>query len=61
MLGEIANKAIELQQTKTQFTANILVMKKQFEMDKLLINMIDQVSRSAPPPPGQGVRVDKSA
>ncbi len=61
MITDIATRAVTLQQQKTQFTANMLVMKKQFEMKQQLVKMIDKVSRSAPPPPGTGTRIDKTA
>ena len=61
MIDEIVSNAVALQQTKTQLTANMLVMKKRFDMQKQLVNMIAEVTRSAPPPPGQGTRVDKTA
>ena len=54
------SQALALQQFQTQTKANIIVMKKQFEMDKMLVEMIDAVSQSAALPAGQGTRVDKS-
>ena len=34
----------------TQFSAQVSIVKKNHEMDMALINMVDQVARSAPPP-----------
>jgi hypothetical protein len=45
---------------RTQGLANIAIIKKQHEMDMQLIEMLSAVAKSAPPP-GQGLKVDKSA
>lgn len=58
---DLTSQAMALQQSQTQAKANIIMLKKQFEMDKMLVEMIDAVSQSAPLPAGQGTRVDKSA
>ena len=57
---ELAAGILAAKQSATQQTASIKVIKKQHEMQMALINMIDEVARSAPPP-GQGMVVDKSA
>jgi hypothetical protein len=36
-------------------------MKKQHDMQMSLINMVEQVAKSAPAPEGQGQHVDKTA
>lgn len=54
------SQALALQQSQTQAKANIIMLKKQFEMDKMLVEMVDAVSQSATLPSGQGTRVDKS-
>lgn len=44
----------------TQQTVALAIVKKNHEMEQMLIQMVDQVARSAPPP-GQGRVVDKVA
>jgi hypothetical protein len=44
----------------TQNTIQLAVLKKSHEMELALLQMVDQQVR-APPPPGQGTRVDKFA
>ncbi|MCF6326239.1 MAG: putative motility protein [Devosiaceae bacterium] len=58
---DIASQAFNLKQVQTQASAQFAVIKKQQEMDKMLIEMVDAVSKSAPLPPGMGTRVDKTA
>jgi hypothetical protein len=57
---ELAAGIIAAKQGATQQVAQFKIMKKQHEMQMSLINMIDEVARSAPPP-GQGTKVDISA
>lgn len=58
---DLTSQALALQQSQTQAKANIIMLKKQFEMDKMLVEMVDAVTKSAPLPSGQGQKVDKSA
>ncbi len=57
---DLALTAVSMQAARTQGLAQIAIVKKQHEMELSLIQMIDEVARSAPPP-GQGTRVDKIA
>lgn len=58
---DLVSMAQSLQLGKTQFMAEIAVLKKSHEMDAALIDMIAKVADSAPPPSGQGRIVDKRA
>lgn len=57
---ELAGSIMAVKQAATQQTAQMKILKKSHEMEMALINMIDQVAKSAPPP-GQGTKVDTSA
>jgi hypothetical protein len=57
---DLATQMTALQGARTQFSAQIAIVKKNHEMEMALVNMVDQVARSAPPP-GQGTKVDKLA
>lgn len=61
MKMDLTTQALELQQSQTQAKANMIMLKKQFEMDKMLVQVVDAVTQSAPLPSGQGTRLDKSA
>lgn len=52
--------AMSMKAAQTQQLASIAIMKKQHEMQMSLVQMIDEIARSAPPP-GTGAVVDKSA
>lgn len=56
----LATSVLSMKQAATQQTAEMKILKKQHDMDMALIEMIDEVSRSAPQP-GQGTVVDKLA
>ena len=56
------NVALAVSRTvSVQSSIATAVVKKSHEMDMALAQMIDQVARSAPPPTGQGLVVDKTA
>jgi hypothetical protein len=57
---DLSTQMVALQGARTQFSAQIAIVKKNHEMEMALVNMVDQVARSAPPP-GQGTQVDKLA
>lgn len=57
---DLSTQMTALQGARTQFSAQIAMVKKNHEMDMALIQMVDQVARAAPPP-GQGTKVDKIA
>ena len=56
---ELATSIMATKQAATLQTAQFKILKKQHDMEMSLINMIDKVVKSAPPP-GQGTQVDKS-
>ena len=60
MDSDLSTQMVALQGARTQFSAQIAIVKKNHEMEMALVNMVDQVARSAPPP-GQGMKVDKLA
>ena len=56
------NVALAVSRTvSVQSSIATAVVKKSHVMDMALAQMIDQVARSAPPPTGQGLVVDKTA
>ncbi len=57
---DLTSQLLAARSAGTQQSSAIAVLKKQQEMDMSLIQMVDQVARSAPPP-GQGTKVDKLA
>lgn len=60
MNTDLTTALIEARSTQTLQSATIAVIKKSHEMDMALVQMVDEVARSAPPP-GQGLKVDKTA
>lgn len=62
-MSDIAATAIGMQMAQTRHTAQILMVKKQHEMEMRLISMLTQATENtpAPAPSGMGARVDKSA
>ncbi|GEM_PF-3666232 len=61
MSVDLTTQAVALQQVKAQTTAQYTILKKQNEMEKMAIDMVSAVAKSAPAPAGQGTRVDKYA
>jgi hypothetical protein len=57
---DLSTQLVAAQSSKTQFSAQIAIVKKNHEMEMALVEMVDQIARSAPPP-GQGIKVDKLA
>lgn len=62
-MSDIAATAVAMQTAQTQHRAQLLMVKKQHEMEMNLISMLTQAVENAPAPApaGMGVRVDKSA
>lgn len=60
MDSDLSTQMVTLQGARTQFSAQVAIVKKNHEMDMAAIAMADSTARPAPPPPGQGTRVDKS-
>jgi hypothetical protein len=57
---DLAGALMAARTAATQQSAALTIVKKNHEMEQALIQMVDQVARSAPPP-GQGRVVDKVA
>jgi len=57
---DLASQLTAAQSSQTRFSAQVAIVKKNHEMDLALVQMVDEVARSAPPP-GQGTKVDKLA
>ena len=60
MNTDLSTQILPMHSSKLQNSVQIAVFKKAHEMQADLINSLIQVSQSAPPP-GQGIRVDKTA
>jgi hypothetical protein len=56
----IASSLISMSAQKTQMTANFAVLKKQFEMQKSVIDLLQPLAQT-PAAPGTGLVVDKTA
>ena len=56
----LATSLLSMSAQKTQFSANIAVLKKTLEMQKSVLDILDPPSRAAPAP-GTGTLVDKTA
>jgi hypothetical protein len=57
---DLAGSLMAARTAATQQSAALAIVKKSHEMEQALIQMVDEVARSAPPP-GQGRVVDKVA
>lgn len=57
---DLAMSLIAARTAATQQSASMAIIKKNHEMEMALVQMVDQVARSAPPP-GQGRIVDRTA
>ena len=60
MNTDLSMQMMQMNSTKLQNSVQIAVFKKAHDMQADLMNTLIQVSQSAPPP-GQGLRVDKTA
>ena len=58
--ADIANSLVSMRAASTQMSVNIAVLKKQFQMEKSVLDVLDPPS-PAPAAPGSGQRVDKTA
>lgn len=61
MNTDLSMQMMQMNSAKLQNSMQIAVFKKAHDMQADLMNTLIQVSQSAPPPPGQGTRVDKTA
>lgn len=60
MNSDLSIQMMQMNATKLQNSVQIAVFKKSHEMQTDLMNTLMAVSQSAPPP-GQGLKVDKTA
>ena len=63
MAEDLTIQLLAMQQAGGRELAQIAVLRKQHEMEQAVVNLIDEVSNKAPPPPapGTGLVVDKQA
>lgn len=59
--ADLAASLISMSASKTQMSANMAVLKKQFQMEKAAVDMLVPAPAKAPAPSGTGLLVDKSA
>ena len=60
MNTDLSTQMLAMNTVRTQNSVQIAVFKKQNDMQNELLNTLTQAAL-APPPPGQGIRVDKQA
>ena len=60
MNSDLSTQMVQMNSKSLQNSVQIAVFKKAHEMQADLMNTLIQVSQSAPPP-GQGLKVDKTA
>ena len=62
-MSDIAATAVAMKQAQTVQTAQMLMVKKQHEMEMSMISMLTEAVENAPAlaPAGMGTRVDKRA
>jgi len=56
----LATSLLWMSAQKTQFSANIAVLKKTLDMQKSVLDILDPASSRAAPAPGTGTLVDKT-
>lgn len=60
MESDLASSLLTARTAQVQQSSNIAVIRKHQEMDAALLQAVDDKAQS-PPPPGQGLKVDKFA
>lgn len=60
MESDLSTALVAAQAAGTRHSAQIAIVKQNHAMELALIQMVDEIARSAPPP-GQGKAVDKLA
>lgn len=61
MNSDLVNSLMTARTAQVSQSASIAVMRANQEMDLQLVQMVSEGVRPAPPPPGQGLKVDKHA
>jgi hypothetical protein len=61
MSADIVSTVMLTLASQMQQSVGIAVMRKRHQMDQAIVQMIDELTRTAPPPSGQGLTVDKRA
>jgi hypothetical protein len=60
-MADITTQLLAMRAAGTQQAAQMALIKKNHEMEMAIVNMVAEVAKSAPPPSGQGLVVDKRA
>ena len=60
MESDLASSLLTARTAQVQQSSNIAVIRKHQEMDAALLQAVDDKAQN-PPPPGQGLKVDKFA
>lgn len=60
MNTDLAMQMVTSRATATHQSVQLAVLKKSHEMEASLVNMVAEATQ-APPPPGQGLMIDKRA
>ena len=59
--SDLASALISMSASKTQMLTNVAVLKKQIDMEKTVLDILDPTKTQAPAPAGMGLVVDKTA
>ena len=59
--GDLASALLSMSASKTQVLTNVAVLKKQIDMEKTVLDILDPTRTQAPAPAGTGQVVDKTA
>lgn len=60
---ELTSQVLAARQEQTRVSAQITMIRKQREMEMMLLETMDKAAQNtpSPPPPGMGTKIDKSA
>ena len=59
--GDLASALLSMSASKTQMLTNVAVLKKQIDMEKTVLDILDPTRNQPPAPAGTGQVVDKTA
>jgi len=59
--SDLASALLSMSASKTQMLTNVAVLKKQIDMEKTVLDILDPTKTQAPAPAGTGLVVDKTA